>query len=78
MPGGSFDLRRGYDLSDVDVQQYGRQINYQSDPELLIASPPCTKCSRLQHLNIYVLGPEYEEKLAEERRAALEHISFLH
>ena len=47
IPGGSFDLRTGYDLSDADVQQYVRQRIDQSDPELLIASPPCTKLSRL-------------------------------
>ena len=57
----------------MDVQQYVRQIIYQSDPELLIAPPPCTRCSRLQQLNIHVLGPKYEEKLAVERGAALKH-----
>ena len=76
IPGESFDLRTGYDLSDSDVQQYVRQRIEQSDPELLIASPPCTKFSRLQQLNICVLGPEYEAKLASERKAALKHIEY--
>ena len=76
VPGESFDLRTGYDLSDKDAQQYVRQRIDQSDSELLIASPPCTKFSRLQQLNIHVLGPEYEEKLAVDREAALKHIEF--
>ena len=71
VPGELFELRTGYDLSDKDVQQYVRQRIDQSDPELLIVSPPCTKFSRLQQLNIHVPGPEYEENLAVERERQL-------
>ena len=58
--GDSFDLVTGWDLSDRRQQQRARDLIRSQSPRLLICSPPCTKFSSLQNLNVYVLGPEWE------------------
>ena len=56
IPGDSFDLRDGYDLSDDRTQAYVVRRVREANPKLLIGSPPCTMFSRLQALNIHVQG----------------------
>ena len=74
IPGDSFDLRTGYDLSDPQTQaRVVRRVN-ETKPKLLIGSPPCTMFSRLQQLNIHVQGPEWKLKFDTERVKAVEHI----
>ena len=74
IPGDSFDLRNGYDLSDEKVQaQVIRRIR-DTEPRLIIGSPPCTLFSRLQALNIAVHGPEWEKTFLVEREKAVKHL----
>ena len=76
IPGDSFDLRNGYDLSDEKVQaQVIRRIS-DTESRLIIGSPPCTLFSRLQALNIAVHGPEWEKTFLVEREKAVKHILF--
>ena len=55
-PGDSIDLRTGYDLSKVSVQRQVEKKFDETEPELIICSPPCTKLSRLQQLNLHMYG----------------------
>ena len=50
VPGSSFDLRTGHDLSRYSVQREVEKAIDEEDPDLLIGSPPCTKFSILQNL----------------------------
>ena len=56
--GDSFDLRTGFDLSDPAVQGRVARRILETEAKLIILSPPCTKFSTLQALNIAVHGPE--------------------
>ena len=58
IPGDSFDLRDGYDLSDEVTQAYVIRRVRETNPKLVIGSPPCAMLSGLQALNIHVQGPE--------------------
>ena len=76
IPGDSFDLRNGYDLSDPKVQAQVAKRVQETKPKLLIGCPPCTMFSRLQQLNLHVHGPEGAAEFAKRKEKALEHIRF--
>ena len=46
--GDSFDLRDGYDLSDLRMQAMAVKRVMTTDPTLVIGSTPCTAFSRTQ------------------------------
>ena len=58
----SFDFRTGYDLSDPATQARVIHRIQQSQPTLVIGSPPCTLFSRLQKLNLHVHGQAWADK----------------
>ena len=62
--GDSFDLRTGYDLTNETTQKHVKMQIEKSGALLVICSPPCTKFSQLQELNLYL----NDEKWAEEVR----------
>ena len=76
LPGDSFDFRDGYDLSDERTQAEVIRRIKQTDPKLVIGSPPCTLFSKIQALNIHVHGPAWEARFLVERETAVKHITF--
>ena len=74
--GDSFDLRTGFDLSDPDVQRRVTRRIVETNAKLVILSPPCTKFSTLQALNVHVHGPEWAAAFEIEKTKAIEHIAF--
>ena len=72
--GQSLDLRTGWDLTDPEHQKKAIEILKKDEPTMLICSPPCTKFSRLQELNCYVHGPEWEAQFLIDRDKAHAHI----
>jgi hypothetical protein len=48
----------------------------ESQPELVVLSPPCTEFSRLQDLNRYLHGDNYRELHDELKRRAVKHLEF--
>ena len=72
--GDSFDLRTGFDLSDPSVQRKVSRRIIETDAELVILSPPCTKFSTLQALNLYIHGPEWAAAFEIEKIKAIAHI----
>ena len=76
IPGDSFDVRTGYDLSLEKTQADVILRIKQTKPRLVIGCPPCTMFSRLQALNIHVHGPAWEAKFLEEKKKAVEHVKF--
>ena len=74
--GDSFDLRTGFDLSDPGVQQRVSRRIIETEAALVILSPPCTKFSTLQALNIHIHGPEWEKAFEIEREQARKHIAY--
>ena len=59
--GDSFDLRTGFDLSDPAVQKQVSKRIGETNAELVILSPPCTKFSTLQAFNLYLNGPAMKQ-----------------
>ena len=76
IPGDSFDLRTGYDLTDETVQAQVKSKINKDRPRLVIGSPPCTWYSRLMQLNLAVQGDEWKLKFEVEREKAKKHIVF--
>ena len=76
VPGDSFDLRTGYDLSDEKTQAMVMNKIDKSRPALVIGSPPCTMFSRLQQLNLPVHGDAWRAKFEIEKKKAIAHIVF--
>ena len=74
--GDSFDLRTGFDLSDPAVQQRVSKRIVETDAVLVILSPPCTKFSTLQALNLHINGPEWAAAFAVEKEKAIAHIEY--
>ena len=69
-------MRTGYDLSSEAVQrQVLRQIE-STTAQLIICSPPCTKFSRLQALNLYLNDDAWRIEFEKERLKAIKHIDF--
>ena len=73
--GDSFDLRKGFDLSDPAVQQRVSKRIVETNAVLVILSPPCTKFSTLQALNLHINGPEWAAAFAVEKEKAVAHMS---
>ena len=74
--GDSLDLRTGYDLSsEVFQRQVLPQIE-STTAQLIICSPPCTKLSRLQALNLYLIDDAWRIEFEKERLKAIKHIDF--
>ena len=65
--GDSCNLRTGFDLSDPTVQQQVSRRIIETNAMLVILSPPCTKLSALQALNLHINGPEWAAAFAVER-----------
>ena len=59
IPGDTYDLRDGIDLSDKDEQRKVVQRCGENEPGLVIALPPCTLISKLQQLNLFIHGGEW-------------------
>ena len=76
VPGGSFDLKTGYDLSDEEMQALVMNKIDKSRPALVIGSPPCTMFSRLQLLKLHVHGHARRAKFEIEKKKAIAHIVF--
>ena len=74
--GDSYDLRDGYDLSDERVQALVISRIQKTKPTIVVGSPPCTMFSRLQQLNLHVLGQEWADKFYVEREKSKQHIVF--
>ena len=68
------DSRTGFGLSDPRVPESVIQRLEETSAVLLIISPPCTKFSTLQELNIAVHGPEWEAAFKIEKLKAVKHI----
>ena len=62
-PGGVYDLRTGWNLSDAKQRDKVWCELEEQEPELIIGSPMCGPFSQLQNLNKD--SPEYKEKLKE-------------
>ena len=76
LKGDSFDLRTGYDLADPKVQrQVMRQIQ-STTAQLVICSPPCTKFSRLQALNLYLNDDAWRKEFEKDLEKPIKHIDF--
>jgi len=52
--GDSFDLRTGYGLANETTQRHVKAQIEKSGAVLVMCSPPCTKFSQLQELNLYL------------------------
>ena len=63
-------------MSSYRVQEQVSQRIADTRPKLVILSPPCTKFSTLQELNIAVHGPEWEKEFFIEKEKAIEHIDY--
>ena len=74
--GDSFELRTGFDLSKPEVQRAVSRKITESDPVLIILSPPCTKFSRLQAINLAMHGPEWAARFEIEKAEAIEHLRY--
>ena len=72
--GDSLDLRTGFDLSGPAVQQCVSRRIIETKAVLVILSPPCTKFSTLQALNLHINGPEWAAAFAIEKEKAIAHI----
>ena len=72
--GDSFDLRKGFDLSDPAVQQRVSRRIVETNAVLVILSPLCTTFSTLQALNLHINGPEWATAFAVEKETAIAHI----
>ena len=74
--GDPFDLRTGYDLTDLATQrQVTKQIE-KSGAVLVICSPPCAKFLQLHELNLYLNDKKWAEELYKERQLAIKRIDF--
>ena len=77
VPGLSFDLQTGYDLSRYSVQREVEKKIDEVDPDLLIGSPPCTKFSILQKsVRAKGLTDQQQEKFEVGLGQATRHINF--
>ena len=76
VPGDSFDLRTGYDLSDEETQALVVNKIDKSRLALVIGSPPCTMFSRLQQLNPHINGDAWRAKFKIDKKKAIAHIVF--
>ena len=74
--GESFDLRTGYDLTNDTTQRHVKTQIEKSGTVLVICSPPCTKFSQLQELNLYLNDEKWAEEFEKERQLAIKHIDF--
>ena len=72
--GDSLDVRAGFDLSDPKVQKAVTLRIMETNAILVILSPPCTKFSTLETLNIAIHGPEWAAEFEKERQKAATHI----
>ena len=72
----SFDLRTGYDLTNETTQRHVKAQIEKSGAVLVICSPPCTKFSQLQELNLYLNDEKWAEEFEKERQLAIKHIDF--
>ena len=75
-PGDALDLTNGWDLSRVDHRRRALELRAKRKPFMVICSPPCTRFSNLNNLNVAVHGAEWERCHLEERRKAVEHLKF--
>ena len=70
-PGGAYDLRTGWDLSDKQQQKKCWMELEEQDPEFILGSPKCDAFTALGNLNPD--NEKYRETLAE----GLEHLRFV-
>ena len=75
-PGPALDLRTGYDFDKPSDRAKAMRLYEESQPELVVLSPPCTEFSRLQDLNRYLHGDKYRELHDELKRRAVKHLEF--
>ena len=73
--GDSFDLCTGFELSDPAVQKRSIQRIIETNAVLVTLSPPCTKFSGLQALNMHIHGPEWATDFEKERQKGAERIA---
>ena len=69
-------MRTGYDLSKEAVQRLVLRQIESTTAQLIICSPPCTKFSRLQALNLYLNDETWRIEFEKERLKAIKHIDF--
>ena len=72
--GDSFDLRTGYDLTDLPTQRQVKTQIEKSGAVLVVRSPPCTKFLQLQELNLYLNDEKWAEEFEKERQLAIKHM----
>ena len=63
-------------MSSPEVRAWVKKRIDDTNPKLVILSPPCTKFSRRQQLNIHVHGPVWEAEFNAERQKAAEHVEY--
>ena len=71
VPGGAFDLRTGWDLSNPEEVAACWRILEKMKPTFILGSPKCAPFSQLQHLNKDT--PGHQQRLAE----GLQHLKFV-
>ena len=77
-PGASMDLTNGWDFTrEADRRRAWKNIK-ETNPYVVIGSPPCTLFSNLQELNKYVHrdDPAWLSRFEEEKKKASRHIEF--
>ena len=74
--GSSLDLRTGWDFTKPSHQAAAVMLVKSEAPLLLVGSPPCTKFSNLQNLNLAFRGDEWKNKFLVDREKDVEHLKF--
>ena len=78
VPGASMDLTNGWDFNRAEDRARAWKNIRETQPYLIIGSPPCTLFSNLQELNKHVHrdNPIWLANFEEEKRKACRHIEF--
>ena len=71
--GSSLDRRTGWVFRKPAHRAAATWLIKEEAPRLLIGSPPCTKFSNLQNLNMSHRGKEWAAKFYQKREEAVQH-----